>query len=195
MKTITSLITSFLIFTFNLSAQKAQQEVLIVGTMHTVPKIVKRSYKPMLRRAKKYNPTSIYVESPRGNDTLSWEYLKDGWSQSYKAFYYLSDSIRNVFTPDSDKFNSIIKKNFSKMSKKDIDFLLNSFVYKRDNANYEFYNYIKKHGTNGSNKPTRHEDGDLTYKLALVQNIKLLTSMDDQRTNGEYHKAWNKCII
>lgn len=193
MKTIITLISILFISTLSLNAQKDQKEVLIVGTMHTVPKIVKHSYKPMLRRAKKYNPTAIYVESPRGNDTLSWEYLKDGWSKSYKAFYYLSDSIRRVFNPDSQKFNSILNKDFNKMSNEDLDFMLNSFAYKRDNANYEFYSYIKKHGVNGSKHPTRHEDGDLTFKLALNKNIKLLASMDDQQTNGEYHEAWGKC--
>jgi hypothetical protein len=53
------------------NAQEQQKEILIIGSMHTVPKIVKHSYKPMLRRAKKYNATAIYLESPRGNDTAS----------------------------------------------------------------------------------------------------------------------------
>jgi hypothetical protein len=33
----------------------------------------------------------------------------------------------------------------------------------------------------------------LTFKLALAQNLKLLASMDDQQTNGQYHLAWGKC--
>jgi len=175
------------------NAQEAKKEILIVGTMHTVPNIVKNSYKPMLRRAKKYNPTAIYVESPRGNDTLSWEYLKEGWSKNYKAFYYLSDSIQTVFTPNPEKYNSILDKSFSSMTTDDLDFMITTFAYNRDNANHEFYTYIKKHGIEGSKKPTQHEDGDLTFKLALHQNTKLLMSMDDQRTNKEYHNAWSKC--
>ncbi|REE25828.1 hypothetical protein DFQ09_102419 [Winogradskyella pacifica] len=175
------------------NAQEAKKEILIVGTMHTVPNIIKNSYKPMLRRAKKYNPTAIYVESPRGNDTLSWEYLKEGWSKNYKAFYYLSDSIQTVFTPNPEKYNSILDKSFSSMTTDDLDFMITTFAYNRDNANHEFYTYIKKHGIEGSKKPTQHEDGDLTFKLALHQNTKLLMSMDDQRTNKEYHNAWSKC--
>lgn len=177
----------------NTNAQETQKEILIVGTMHTVPKIVKKSYKPMLRRAKKYDPTAIFVESPKGNDTLSWEYLKNGWSENYKAFYHLSDSLRNNFSPNSDKLNSILKKSFNNMTPEDLDFMIKLFAYRRDNANYDFYSYIKKHGVNGPKKPTRHEDGDLTFKLALSKNIKLLKSMDDQQTNGEYHDAWSKC--
>lgn len=193
MKTVITFILVFITSTLHLFAQENEKEVLIVGTMHTVPKIVKKSYKPMLRRANKYNPTKIYVESPRGNDTLSWEYLKDGWSEGYKSFYYLSDSIQKIFTPNSKKYNSILDKSFSEMTSDDLDFMITTFAYNRDNANYEFYSYIKEHGVNGSKTPTRHEDGDLTFNLALQQNIKLLNSMDDQRTNKEYHEAWSKC--
>ncbi len=186
-------ITALCLSIFNSDAQDQQKEVLIVGSMHTVPKIVKLSYKPMLRRAKKYNPTAIYVESPRGNDTLSWEYLKEGWSKNYKAFYYLSDSIQKVFNPNLKRYESILGKSFSDMTSEDLEFMINTFAYHRDNSNHEFYCYIKNQGVNGAKKPTRHEDGDLTFKLALAKNIKLLTSMDDQRTNGEYHTAWSKC--
>ncbi|SDH59690.1 DUF5694 domain-containing protein [Winogradskyella thalassocola] len=193
MRMLFTFIIALCISILNIIAQETPKEVLIVGTMHTVPNIVKNSYKPMLRRAKKYNPTAIYVESPRGNDTLSWEYLKDGWSESYKAFYYLSDSIQTVFTPNLEKYNTILGKSFSNMTSEDLDFMITSFAYNRDNANHEFYTYIKKHGIEGSKKPTRYEDGDLTFKLALHQEIKLLTSMDDQQTNSEYHDAWTKC--
>ncbi len=190
---ITLIITLLIAFSFSYAQE--EKEVLIVGTMHTVPKIVKHSYKPMLRRAKKYNPTAIYVESPRANDSLSWEYLKDGWSMGYKAFYRLSDSMRNVFTPDREKFNQILAKPFDQMTTDELDFMISTFLYERDNANHEFYSYIKKHGHKGSKKPTRHEDGDLTFKLALALNQKLLKSMDDQQTNGLYHDAWDKCAI
>ena len=193
MRTIITFILISLISLFRLNAQKEQKEIIIVGTMHTVPKIVKKSYKPMLRKAINYNPTAIYVESPRGNDTSSWEYLKDGWSKNYKAFYYLSDSIQKSFVPNTEKYNSILNKSFSQMSSEDLDFMITTFAYNRDNANHEFYTYIKKNGVNGSKSPTRHEDGDLTFKLALSKDIKLLTSMDDQQTNGEYHNAWSKC--
>jgi len=193
MRTLFTFSIVLFILTFNGNAQEVQKEILIVGTMHTVPKIVKNSYKPMLRRAKTYNPTALYVESPRGNDTLSWEYLKDGWSKSYKAFYYLSDSIQSVFKPNVKKYHTILEKSFSDMTSEDLDFMISTFAYNRDNANHEFYNYIKKYGIQGSKKPTRYEDGDLTFKLALYQDLKLLTSMDDQSTNREYHEAWSKC--
>jgi hypothetical protein len=174
--------------------QEKQQEIILMGTMHTVPKIVKKSYKPMLRYAKKYDPQAIYVESPMANDTQSWEYLKNGWSKGYQKFYKLSDSLQNTFDFNATKFDEILSKKHSEMTSEDLTYLINSFVYKRDNGNFEYYSYIKKHGLNGASKPTRHEDGDLTYKLALRLGHKLIFNMDDQRTNGEYHTAWKKCV-
>jgi hypothetical protein len=194
MKNLIPFILVALISVFNLKAQESKKEVLLVGAMHTVPKIVKHSYKPMLKRAKDYNPTSIYVESPRGNDTLSWEYLKDGWSKNYKIFYQLSETIQKVFTPNSKKYGTILEKSFLEMTDSDLDFMIQSFAFYRDYANHKFYSYIKKNGVNGAKKPTRNENGDLTFKLALAKDIKLLKAMDDQQTNKEYHDAWTKCV-
>ncbi len=193
MKTIINIfIISILCSTVSVSQEK-QQEVFIIGTMHDVPKIVKKSYKPMLRRAKKYNPQAIYVESPMANDSLSWSYLKKGWSKSYQRFYRLSDSLQKAFDFNASKFNQILSKSHSEMSREDLNYLVKSFGYKRDNGNFEYYNYLRAHGIKGAKKPTRHEDGDLTYKLALELGHKMVINMDDQRTNGKYHAAWNAC--
>ena len=192
MKTQITLITILLLSIFNLSGQKKQQEIVIVGTMHTVPKIVKNSYKPMLRFAKKYNPEAIYVESPMANDTISWEYLKTGWSKGYQRFYKKSDSIKKVFNFNQNKFKTLERKKYNDLSQNEIDYLVKSYLYNRDNGNYELFTYLKRYGINGAKKPTRHEDGDLTYKLALYQNLKVI-NMDDQQTNREYHTAWRKC--
>lgn len=193
MKTIINIfIISVLFITVSFS-QSTQKEVFIIGTMHTVPKIVKKSYKPMLRRAKKYNPQAIYVESPMANDSISWEYLKKGWSKGYQRFYILSDSLKKSFNFNEAKFNQILAKSLAEMNQKDLTYLVKSFGYKRDNGNFDYYRYIRKHGVKGAKKPTRHEDGDLTYKLALKLGHKMVFNMDDQRTNGEYHSAWSKC--
>lgn len=193
MKTQITFLTVLFLSIFVLSAQKQQQEILIIGTMHTVPKIVKKSYKPMLRFAKKYNPEAIYVESPMANDSISWNYLKKGWSKSYQKFYQLSDSLQQSFNFNQQKFDHLSTKKYTDLNTIDIDYLINSYAYKRDNGNYGLLKYIKKHGIKGAKKPTRHEDGDLTYKLALKQNLKV-KNMDDQQTNGFYHPAWKKCV-
>ena len=187
------LILTFLLLNFSLTLIAQEKEVLLIGTMHTVPEIVKKSYKPLLRRALRYNPDAIYVESPRPNDDKSWEYLKDGWSKSYAQFYSLSDSLNRNFDFDQMQLENLLSRNLDKLSNENLDYIINSFGYLRDNANYEFYKYIKKYGVEGSKKPMRHEDGDLTAKLALELGIKKLKSMDDQQTNQQYHDSWKKC--
>lgn len=193
MKTLITFLTLSVLFTVNISAQESTQEIIIVGTMHTVPKTVKRSYKPMLRKAKKYNPEAIFVESPMADDDKSWEYLKRGWSKNYQKFYELSDSLQQHFSFDKTKYNQLLLKNHSELSSEEINYLITSFAFQRDNGNYEYYSYLLKHGVKGSKKPTRHEDGDLTYPLALYLQHKKVFNMDDQQTNGEYHEAWRKC--
>lgn len=193
MKTSITLITSFLLTIFTLSSQSKQQEILIIGTMHTVPKIIKHSYKPMLKISKKYKPEAIYIESPMANDSISWEYLKNGWSKGYQKFYKLSDSLQKTFEFNQTKFETILHKPFELMTKNEFDYLTSSFAFKRDNGNYGFYKHLKKYGVQGSKEPKRHEDEDLTYKLALFLNQKKLINIDDQQTNKEYHLAWRKC--
>lgn len=192
MKTIITFIATLLVSILALSAQNKQQEILIIGSMHTVPKIVKKSYKPMLRFAKKYNSEAIYVESPMSNDSISWNYLKSGWSKSYQKFYRLSDSLKNSFKLNTKKFEVLSKKEFNNLTTNEIEYLITASAYKRDHGNYELYSYLKENGIKGAKKPTRNEDGDLTFKLALSNNLRVV-NMDDQQTNGKYHKAWTKC--
>lgn len=187
------ILTIYLLIFLSFQAYSQEKEVLLIGTMHTVPKIVKNSYRPLLRRAIKYNPETIYVESPRANDTISWEYLKDGWSNSYKEFYRISDSLKSNFQYSKQKLNRFLEKKLENLSYSELQYIINSFGYLSDNANYEFYKYVKKYGVKGSKKPTRHEDGDLTAKLAIELGIKRLKSIDDQQTNKEYHSAWRGC--
>ena len=170
-----------------------EKEVLLIGTMHTIPKIVKNNYKPLLKIAIKYNPEAIYVERPRARDSISWEYLKDGWSQSYKQFYKLSDSLNNNFQYRASKLNQLLEKEMVNLTGSELDYLIKSFGYLRDYANYALYTYLKKYGVAGSRKPTRNENGDLTAKLAIELGIKKLKSMDDQQTNKAYHEAWKRC--
>ncbi len=174
--------------------KEGEKEVILMGAMHTVPKIVKHSYKPMLKKALKYKPQAIYVESPMARDSISWNYLKNGWSKGYQRFYKLSDSLQKSFDFNPVKFDQTLKKEHKDMTSVDLDYLINSFGYLRDNGNHEYYTYIKKYGIKGAKKPTRHEDGDLTYKLALKLGIKRVLNMDDQQTNKEYHQAWRKCV-
>lgn len=164
-----------------------QKEILIIGTMHTVPVIVKNSYKPLLKYAKKYNPEAIYVERVRSTDTISLNYY-------YKRFLKESDSLKGVFQLDNDRFKKLMISDLETLSEDDFNFMSKSFLVRRDKANYYYYKYLKKFGVEGSKKPLRNENGDLTSKLAIYLNIKYIHSMDDQQTNKEYHTSWSNCV-
>jgi len=170
-----------------------EKEVMVIGTMHTVPKIAWKSYKPLYRIAKKYHPQAIYVERPMPEDSISWEYLKDGWSKGYQKFYQLSDSLKNTLKVDPLQFEMILGKPFESMSPEDLNYLIKAFTAKRDYANYYFYSFLLEYGIKGPKKATRNENGDLTSKLAISENIKVIYSMDDQQSNEEYHEAWTAC--
>ena len=185
------------IFSFNNlhGQQHSDKEILIIGTSHTVPKIIKNSYKKILRRSKTYAPDIIFMESPVPTDDASWEYLKEGWSKGYQQFYRKTDSMRKSYQFDQDAHDAIMAKTFQELSTENIKTLINNFQYLRDVGNHKFYSYILKYGIEGSKKPTRHEDGDVTFKLALYMGHRYIQSMDYQAMNGLYHDAWDQCAI
>ncbi|MEM8525287.1 MAG: DUF5694 domain-containing protein [Bacteroidota bacterium] len=177
-------ITSLLLVS-NIFAQN-QKEVYIIGTMHTVPKIVKNSYKPLLKNAKAYSPDAIYVERVRAEDTLSLQ-------NYYPRFLHFSDSIRTVFTIDESRFDRLMDKDLRAMNKEEFEYLKICFIVKRNYANHQYYKYLEAYGLDGSPEPTRNENGDITAKLAIAQNMKYIYSMDDQKENPQYAKAWRTC--
>ena len=183
-----SLIISILIIaiTFQINAQNAKQEVFIIGTMHQVPKILKNSYKPLYKKALKYQPDAIYVERSRPEDTLSMQ-------NYFPRFLKDSDSLKQVFDYDEEKFQGLANRDLKDLEKEDFRYLTKSYIIKRDYANYRYYAYLLRYGLKGAKKPTRNENGDITHKLALKLGMKFIYSMDDQKDNRAYYKAWQAC--
>ncbi len=163
-----------------------QKEVLLIGTMHTVPKIVKNSYKPMLRKAKKYNPEAIYVERVLKTDSISLAYY-------YKNFLVYSDSIARQFTPNKEAIKKLNGKELSQMSVADFAYLKDYYCVERDFANFKYYQYLERYGIEGKKKPSRNENDDLSHLLAIDQGLRIIYSMDDQQTNDLYSKNWRAC--
>ena len=162
------------------------KEVLIMGTMHTVPKVVKNSYKPLLKAAIEYAPDAIYVERPRSTDTISLNNV-------YSKFLAKGDSLNTHIGLDQSKFKQLMSKPLEEMTRSEFEYLEITFCIQHDYANYEYYHYLKEYGIEGSPKPLRNENGDLTTKLAIHQGMKVIYSMDDQQEREEYHQAWKTC--
>ncbi|MBX2877681.1 MAG: hypothetical protein KTR30_36515 [Saprospiraceae bacterium] len=177
----------FIFTAFTLVGQAEEpKEVLIIGTMHEVPKIIKHSYKPLLKKAIAYDPQAIYVERPQAEDSRSLEGV-------YSKFLSRADSISTHHPVEQAQVDIILAKPLSSMTKADFSLLKQHFTISRDYANTEFYAYLIKNGLQGSKKPTRNENGDLTAKLAIHQGIKQIRAMDNQWYRKEYHQAWRAC--
>lgn len=181
----TLLIATILLFAFNSNAQTEQKEVFIIGTMHYVPKVIKNSYKPLYKRAEKYNPDAIYVERMRPEDP--------NLADVYANIVTYSDSLKHEFEIDQDKFDELMNKDLKDMTQDDFTYMVQCFILKKDYANYEYYKYLQKYGYKGTKKSLRNENTEITAKLAAHQNIKYIYSMDDQSVRSEYHKAWRDC--
>lgn len=120
-------ITLFIIFPMICSAQK--KELLIIGTMHTVPNIVKNAYRPLLKYAIDYAPEAIYVEYIQTRDTIS---LKNHTPQ----FLHQSDSIQRECSIDEVSFRLLRKKKLTELNNEEYHLLAISYLAQRDKANY-----------------------------------------------------------
>ena len=160
------------------------KELLIIGTMHEVPSIVSRSYRPLLKFAKKYQPEAIFVEDIRPCDTLS---LKNFTPRLLNT----ADSLFRAEGIDEERFLELKKKQLAELEPDDFAFLANTYLKKRDRANYSYYNYLKTYGMAGSKKALRNENGDLICPLAIFIGATELIPVDDHKTEKEYQRAWS----
>lgn len=173
----------------NLNGQaETQKEVLIIGTMHEVPKIIKNSYRPLLKKAIAYDPQAIFVERPMAEDSLSLKNV-------YAKFLSRADSIAAFHPVNPQLVEAALAKPLSTMTQEDFALLKQHYIVQKDYANVEFYAYLSRYGLKGSKKPTRNENGDLTAKLAIDKGIKVIKAMDNQWYSKEYHQAWRGCVI
>ncbi len=177
----------------HLAAQDQQKEVLIIGTMHQVPKTLKNSYRPLYKAALSYEPDAIYVETAMPDDDESWAYLKDGYSNFLRDFYSVSDSMRQAYDFDAERHQELFALRYSSLQTEDIRTLLRDYLYLRDAANFKLYKYVQKYGLD-YDKSLRNEDNDLSHRLAIHLGHREIYATDDQRTNAEFHEAYAECV-
>ncbi|MDH7444100.1 DUF5694 domain-containing protein [Aquimarina sp. 2201CG14-23] len=156
--------------------------------MHNVPKIVKHSYRPLLKIAKSYKPDAIYVERQRPNDTLSLKNYESSWFIPY------GDSIATIFKNDVKRTLRLQDLSVHSMKSDDFKYLKQYYATIRDKANWYYYAYLYKYGIKGSKKPVRNENGDLTAKLAITMNLNYIHAMDYQHETQQYTKLSKACI-
>lgn len=186
LKSVTLLFFSFL--TTSIFTQNQQKEVLIIGTMHGVPKIVKNSYRPLLRKAKKYKPEAVFVEISRAEDTLS---LKNG----HPWLIPFADSIQQNTQFDESKILQLKNKSLKALSSEEFMLLSTHYYANREVANGHYYRYLSKYGFKGRKKPSQAEDEDLSFPLAAEMKLKSVHPMDFQHDRSEYGKTAQQCYI
>lgn len=184
----------FFIIILNYSFSFGQQkEIVLVATMHQVPKILKNSYRPLYKKSLAYQPDAIFVETAMPDDSLSWKYLKNGYSKNLQEFYKYSLQIKEEFKFNKDSLDYLLSKDFKELTKDDFKKIRLSFAYLRDYPNFYYFEYIQNYFPNGHKKSKRHENYELSRKLALKLGHKKIYAADDQQTNGEFHKHWTAC--
>ncbi|OEJ99812.1 DUF5694 domain-containing protein [Roseivirga misakiensis] len=177
-----------LVIVGKLSGYQSEKEVLIIGTMHDVPNIVKHSYKPLLKIGKKYKPEAIYVERQRPDDSLSLVNYESKW------FLPKGDTLREAFKVDVNRIQTLQQLGVKEMSPADYAYLRDYYMVSKDKGNWSYYNYLANYGLKGSRKPTQEENGDLTAKLAIHLNMNRVFAMDHQHDMRLYSKLWSDCV-
>ncbi len=190
MKNLAAIIIILNLFVGQLLGQtngdSTQKEVFIIGTMHEVPGFFKNSYKPLYKKALAYRPDAIYVERIRPQDNVSME-------KTIPWLIEASDSMKQVVEVDETRFEKLASTNPKEMTQEDFVFMYKAYIIKKDHANFRYYQYLAKYGVEGSKKPSREENGDVSYKLASTLGIPYIHSMDDQTHRDKYFKAWQEC--
>lgn len=174
-----------IIFTTTINAQ--QKEILIIGTMHTVPSIVKHSYAPLLKKAIDYQPDAILTEDIMPEDSISL-------INYTPSFLKRAEEALKESSLDENKSKQLQSKALSEMTHEDFMYLKNAFLLKKDRANYNYYSYLAEYGLKGSPKPLRNESDDVTHKLAIAMNIRQLLPIDNHHYDKEYNKAWGEAV-
>jgi len=101
MQSIKIIITMLLCMVMLTISAQQQQEVVIIGTMHSVPGIVSQAYKPMLKKAIKYQPQDIYVERQPAWDTVSVK-------NYFPKFYAKADSLNKATQFDQKEIDRLL---------------------------------------------------------------------------------------
>ncbi|MEL6989416.1 MAG: hypothetical protein AAGK97_16510 [Bacteroidota bacterium] len=129
----------FMIYFLNTPLNGQEKELYIMGTMHTVPKIVKGAYKPMYKTAFKFKPDVIFMEWIGSKDNEGWDYMKDGWNKGFIQFHDVHEELLTEYSFDRGRHQKLLDTSFDNLSKEDVDILLKDFFYLRYYLNNIYY--------------------------------------------------------
>ena len=165
----------------------AQQEILIVGDMHQVPKIAKRAYGPMLRKLLAYQPELIMAEFSKKGDTAAM----GEWHSKFKEAHLAK---KKVFEYDQAEMASLQKRPNHQLNEEQFKILREYYLSIGDHANHRMYGYFMSHGATKRFKPYGNQNPDLTFQLMRQLELKEIYGVDSHEGYAGYWPAWQRAL-
>ncbi|WP_296320841.1 DUF5694 domain-containing protein [Winogradskyella sp.] len=176
-----------LLIVSNVSFSQEQQEILIVGDMHQLPGIVKRAYKPMVKKIMKYNPELIMAEYSKTGDTAAM----GEWNSKFKDAYIKKSQ---NYTYDENEISSLLNTSNTKLDSLQYRKLQAYYLSIGDQGNHRMYGYFARHGATKKFKPYGNQNPDLTFQLMRQLNLKSVYGVDSHEGYNGYWPAWQRAL-
>ncbi|GGI57876.1 DUF5694 domain-containing protein [Winogradskyella haliclonae] len=187
MKNLSKLLVLFLTLHLNNVLGQEQQEILIVGDMHQLPGIVKRAYKPMLKKILKYNPELIMAEYSKTGDTAAmgeWNSkFKEAYLEKKKSYAYDNEEITKLINTPNRELDSL---QFRKLQA--------YYLSIGNQGNHRTYGYFARHGATVKFKPYGNQNPDLTFQLMRKLDLKSVYGVDSHAGYQGYWPAWQRAM-
>ncbi|GAB5562977.1 MAG: hypothetical protein Wins2KO_00400 [Winogradskyella sp.] len=177
----------FFVLAVSVNAQQTQQEILIVGDMHQLPKIVKGAYKPMAKKIIKYKPELIMAEYAKTGDTAAmgeWNgWFKEAYLKHRDTFTYHKDEIKQLMNTPNIELDSL-----------DFKKLQSYYLSIGDQGNTRMYRYYARHGATEKFKPYGNQNPDLTFQVMRKLGLKTVFGVDSHAGYQGYWPAWKRAL-
>ncbi|MEM9680205.1 MAG: DUF5694 domain-containing protein [Bacteroidota bacterium] len=187
MKQLFKLLLVILCIQCNYAFSQEQQEILIVGDMHQLPGIVKRAYKPMVRKILKYEPELIMSEHSRTGDTAAM----GEWNSRFKEAYLKSKDSLDI---DNNEINVLEQAPNTELDSVQFRRLQSYYLNIGDQANHRMYGYFARHGATEKFKPYGNQNPDLTFQLMRKLELKKVYGVDSHEGYSGYWPAWQRAL-
>ncbi|WP_299114369.1 DUF5694 domain-containing protein [uncultured Winogradskyella sp.] len=178
---------SVLLIAFNFSFSQEKQEVLIVGDMHQLPGIVKRAYKPMVKKILKYRPELIMAEYSKTGDTAAM----GEWNSKFKEAYLKKKASYKI---DKEEIAKLIKTSNKELDSLQFRKLQDYYLSRGNQGNHRMYRYFARHGATKKFKPYGNQNPDLTFQLMRQLDLKSVYGVDSHAGYQGYWPAWQRAM-
>lgn len=187
MKTYSKILIVLLVFNFTTLLAQQQKEILIVGDMHQLPGIVKRAYKPMVKKILKYEPELIMAEYAKTGDTAAM----GEWNSRFKESYL---NHKETYQINEEEINRLEQTPNAELDSLDFVKLRSYYLSIGDQGNHRMYGYFARHGVSEKFKPYGNQNPDLTFQLMRNLDLKKVYGVDSHEGYQGYWPAWQRAL-